>query len=497
MKYQSTRGDEIKISAAEAIAKGLSNDGGLYVPEKFPSIDAEKIIELKSKHYSERSAEIMGLYLDDFGSKELHQYTKEAYSTPGFDHPEIAPLYKLDSNTHFLELWHGPTAAFKDMALQVMPRLLTASLRKIGEEREVCILVATSGDTGKAALEGYRDVPGTKIMVFYPDNGVSEVQKLQMTSQRGSNVNVVAVRGNFDDTQTGVKAIFKDSGFAQILEHRGCFLSSANSINWGRFVPQIAYYVSAYCDLLCNGEIKAGDKINFCVPTGNFGNILAGYYAYRMGLPVNRLICASNRNDVLTQFINTGVYDKNRAFYTTISPSMDILVSSNLERLLFELSDKDGEIVASYMNALSDNGQYSVPADVLQRIRGVFASGYCSEEDTMATIAGTWKNSGYLIDTHTAVAYKALRDYRMSSGDGTPAVVISTASPFKFCDSVLTALGHKTNRRGVGLIDELTEITGLSAPAPLTGLKTQTERFNTVINKGDMINAVMEFMGGQ
>jgi len=436
----------------------------------------------------------MGKYLDGFSVAELERYAGEAYCEPGFDHPDIAPLYKLDGNIHFLELWHGPTCAFKDMALQILPRLLAAALQKSGESREVCILVATSGDTGKAALEGFCDVPGTNIMVFYPRDGVSDVQKLQMTSQSGGNVNVVAVGGNFDDAQTGVKAIFSDGVLRDELDKKGYFLSSANSINWGRLVPQIAYYVSAYCDLIACGQIKPGDRINYCVPTGNFGNILAAWYALRMGLPVNKLICASNRNDVLTQFINTGVYDKNRSFYTTASPSMDILVSSNLERLLFELSGKDGGAVAGYMSALSGAGRYEVPARIRDEAKLVLAGGWCSEKDTMGAIAETFNKHNYLIDTHTAVGYKVLCDYRADSGDESPCVVVSTASPFKFCDSVIMALGKKAPDIGVNLLDTLAEITGCAIPAPLATLKDKVPRFKRSVPPSEMKAAVREFL---
>jgi len=474
--------------------RGLSEDGGLFVPESLPKLSMDDIARLAAKPYKDRAAYVMGLFLEEFSAEELGRYTSEAYCAPGFDHPAIAPLYKLDGNTHFLELWHGPTSAFKDMALQMLPRLLIASLRKTGEEREVCILVATSGDTGKAALEGFSDVHGTRIMVFYPRDGVSDVQKLQMTTQEGGNVNVVAVEGNFDDAQTGVKAIFSDAGFREELDTQGCFLSSANSINWGRLVPQIAYYVSAYCDLLLEGVIALGDKINFCVPTGNFGNILAAYYAERIGLPVNKLICASNRNDVLTQFINTGVYDKNRPFHTTVSPSMDILVSSNLERLLFELSGKDGSAASGYMSALASTGRYEVPAPVRDEVGRVFAGGWCSEEDTMGTIAGAFHGHDYLIDTHTAVAYKVLGDYRSKSGDATPTVVVSTASPFKFCDSVLRAIGRPCEAGGVALIDALADAAGCAAPAQLSALRGKSPRFLDSVAPDGMKAAVKAFL---
>ena len=494
MLYQSTRGGGGKITSAGAITKGLSDDGGLYVPESFPLLSPDTIKILSAQTYSERAASILGMFLSDYSAQELSLYTSQAYRAPGFDHPDIAPLRKTDSGTYFLELWHGPTCAFKDMALQMLPRLLASALLKTNEKREVCILVATSGDTGKAALEGFYDVKGTKIMVFYPLDGVSEIQKLQMISQCGENVNVVAVKGNFDDAQTGVKTIFSDESFRSELDRRGYFLSSANSINWGRLVPQIAYYVSAYCDLLSSGEVKNGDRINFCVPTGNFGNILAGYYAEKMGLPINKLICASNCNDVLTDFIETGVYDKNRQFYTTISPSMDILVSSNLERLLFELSGKDGGAVSGYMSALSGYGRYEVPNTVRDELNRIFAGERCSEDETYKTIADTFSTYNYLIDTHTAVAYKALADYRASSGDDTSSVVVSTASPYKFCDSVLEALGHKTQSDGLEIIDVLEMYSGCAIPEPLATLRSKTPRFLDSVPVDGMKDAVRKFL---
>ena len=496
MLYQSTRGSGLRITAAEAIAQGLAEDGGLLAPESFPRLEPETLSELAKKPYNERAAYIMGLFLEDFSAEEISRYSSEAYKEPGFSNPAIAPLFKLDRNTHFLELWHGPTCAFKDMALQILPHLLAASLRKTGEKRAVCMLVATSGDTGKAALEGFRDVPGTKITVFYPRDGVSDVQKLQMTSQEGDNVNVYAVEGNFDDTQTGVKEIFSDEALRRELSDRGYFLSSANSINWGRLLPQIAYYISSYCDLLAGGEIKLSDDVNFCVPTGNFGNILAAYYAEKIGLPVKKLICASNRNDVLTQFINTGVYDKNRPFYTTVSPSMDILVSSNLERLLFELSGKDGSAVSAYMSALSANGRYAVMPAIRDEIQRVFAGGWCSEEDTARTIGETYSKNNYLIDTHTAVAYKVLCDYRSDTGDETPTVVVSTASPFKFCDSVLSALGKPCAQEGTALIDILSETTGCMIPAPLAAIKEKTQRFPGCVTPDGMKKVVTDSLKG-
>jgi len=382
------------------------------------------------------------------------------------------------------------------MALQMLPELLVASLRKTEEKRKVCILVATSGDTGKAALDGFKDVDGTKIMVFYPSDGVSDVQKLQMTTQEGGNVNVVAIEGNFDDAQTGVKMIFSDETLRKELSDTGFLLSSANSINWGRLVPQIAYYFSAYCDMLACGEIELGDKINFCVPTGNFGNILAAYYAEKMGLPIGKLICASNKNDVLTQFISTGTYDKNRQFFTTASPSMDILVSSNLERFLFEASGKDGEAVSKLMSELDRGGLYNAPDSVKTEIQRIFDCSMCSEDDTMNTIKDVFTNQNYLIDTHTAVAYKVLKDYRDKTGDKRPAIVVSTASPFKFCDNVLGALNTPLDGAGLKLLDTLSQATGNPIPAPLKELEGKKQRFSSAVKAEQMKAEVIKFLRG-
>ena len=494
MLYQSTRGDLKKITSAQAIAQGLSEDGGLFVPESFPKISQQDLINMVSKPYSERAAFVMSLFLSDFTYEEICGFAVEAYCEPSFDNAAIAPVHKLDGNTYFLELWHGPTSAFKDMALQMLPRLLVASLRKTEEKREVCILVATSGDTGKAALDGFKDVLGTKIIVFYPSEGVSDVQQLQMTTQEGGNVHVIAVEGNFDDAQTGVKMIFSDETLREELDKAGFFLSSANSINWGRLVPQIAYYVSAYVDLLANKEITLGDKINFCVPTGNFGNILAAYYAEKMGLPIGKLICASNRNDVLTQFIETGTYDKNREFFTTASPSMDILVSSNLERLLYEITGKDGDAVSDYMNTLDKHGRYDIIESYMKEIDRIFAAGSCSETETNNTLADCFNRCNYLMDTHTSVAYKVLRDYRAKSADATPTVVVSTASPFKFCDSVLEALDHPQTGTGLELLSTLSSATGNPVPAPLANLDGKKPRFSGAVPTSQMKAEVLKFL---
>ena len=362
MMYTSTRDSGKRVSAARAIASGLAPDGGLFVPEVIPTVDREMLGKLCGMRYQDRALFVLEQYLEDFSRAELEEDVAAAYGSQ-FDDAAVAPVKLLRDGTAVLELYHGPTCAFKDMALQMLPHLLTASLKKCGEEREVCILVATSGDTGKAALEGFADIPRTKIIVFYPENGVSDVQKLQMTSQSGENVLVSAVKGNFDDAQTGVKLIFGNEEFAEQLGQKGWFLSSANSINWGRLLPQVVYYFSAYCDLVNSGKVTLGEPVNFVVPTGNFGDILAGWYAKQMGLPVHKLVCASNANNVLTDFIRTGTYDRNRPFYTTTSPSMDILVSSNLERLLYCLTG-DARQVAGYMQELKESGRYTVSEEL-------------------------------------------------------------------------------------------------------------------------------------
>jgi len=489
MNYYSTRDSSKKVSAAQAIAQGLAPDGGLFIPETIPTVTAEELEKLCKLDYRERAVTIMGKYLKEFTADELRGFVKDAYAD-NYDSAAIAPTVFLNDQTGVLELWHGPTCAFKDMALQMLPRLLVASLKKLGENRKVCILVATSGDTGKAALEGFADVPGTSIVVFYPRDGVSDVQKLQMTTQRGENVFVSAVEGNFDDAQTGVKKIFSDRDFAEALDKKGCFLSSANSINWGRLLPQIVYYFSAYCDYVNSGKLKMGDKVDFCVPTGNFGDILAGWYAKKMGLPVRKLICASNKNRVLTDFFETGVYDRNRAFYTTISPSMDILVSSNLERLLSIVAGE--EKLKVWMEELKTSGRYDVGPAVLQTLRADFDCGCATDEEAKAAI-GRLYQEGYLMDTHTADAYAVL-EQRRAAGETFPTVLVSTASPFKFCDSVLDALGEPAKVSGATLIDRLSEKTSQKAPKPLFALGTRAVRFTDSTKKEQMPNVVMDFL---
>ena len=494
MYYLSTRDKTLNYTPAQAIAQGLSREGGLFLPEHIPALPANALEQLKEMTYQQRAVYVMSLYLDGFSEAELTDYAQKAYGPDKFDTPEVAPVRKLDDGTWCLELWHGPTCAFKDMALQMLPHLLSASLVKTQEERTVCILVATSGDTGKGALEGFKNVDHTRIMVFYPKDGVSEVQELQMRTQEGDNVGVCSVVGNFDDAQTGVKKLFSDEKLREVLNERGYFFSSANSINWGRVLPQIVYYISAYADLLKAGAIENGQAINICVPTGNFGNILAAYYAKRMGLPVNKLICASNSNNVLTDFLNTGVYDRNRPFYTTVSPSMDILISSNLERLLYALSGEDDALVADYMAQLNATGRYEVNDAIKAELAKFFAAGCTGEEETKATIGKVWKEHGYLIDTHTAVGVHVREHYRETTGDNTLTIVASTASPFKFGDAVLEAMGETEIPSGIALLDRLSNVSGLPTPAPLAALKTKQPRFDQCVEKDAMEQAVLDFL---
>ena len=494
MQYISTRDPGRKFSASQAIVQGLAEDGGLLTPIYLPRLPKTALEDMMNMSYQQRAVYVMKMFLEEFSVKELSDFAAAAYGPSKFDTSEVAPVKTLDDNTYCLELWHGPTCAFKDMALQMLPHLLSASLVKTEEEKTVCILVATSGDTGKGALEGFRDVDHTKILVFYPKDGVSQVQQLQMVTQEGSNVGVCSVVGNFDDAQTGVKKLFNDEQLRQELAQRGYFLSSANSINWGRVLPQVVYYLSAYCDLLKAEKITLGDPINICVPTGNFGNILAAYFAAEMGMPVNRLICASNHNNVLTDFIRTGVYDKNRTFYNTMSPSMDILVSSNLERLLYILTGGDTAQVQDYMKQLSDSGRYEVSKAVKDKIQKRFSAYFCDDQETQRVIGEIDKKYGYVIDPHTAVGFSALEQYRKESGDMTPAVVASTASPFKFGDSVLGGLGVQTKAGGLDLLDELSEKTGLPVPAPLASLRNKEVRFTQVVEKDHMVDAVLSML---
>lgn len=497
MNYQSTRGGVSDVSAAYAIKNGIASDGGLFVPMNGVKLSIDEISKLAALSYTELAAEILGMFLTDYSHEELIECTTGAYTKEKFETDSIAPVYKLDGNTYILELWHGPTCAFKDMALQILPHLLTRAIKKTGEDKEVVILVATSGDTGKAALEGFKNVPGTRIQVFYPDNGVSEIQKLQMTTQEGNNVDVVAVKGNFDDAQTGVKKIFTDKTFGDAIAEKGFAFSSANSINWGRLAPQIVYYFASYCDLLRNSEINAGDKINICVPTGNFGNILAAYYAKSMGLPVGKLICASNINNVLTDFINTGVYDRNRIFETTVSPSMDILISSNLERFLFHASNGNSSLVSDYMKQLSDNGRYEVNDDLKAIIKDNFYAYCCDDETTIETIRKTYAEYDYIVDTHTAVGVHAYNRYVEETGDVTKTVIASTANPFKFNNSVLSALVSKKeleDKDEFQLLQMLSDKGNIRIPKSLKELKNKFVRFNTVCDRENLKEETSRFL---
>ncbi len=496
MKYKSTRNPQIKITSAQAIAQGLSHEGGLFVPEELPKMGENDILNLCEKSYAERAFEIFRLFLEDFSDEEIRYCVENAYGG-NFDTENIAEISHLLKGTYILELWHGPTCAFKDMALQILPYLLTVSAKKTIPDKKTAILVATSGDTGKAALEGFKNVEGTTISVFYPEEGVSDMQKRQMQTQEGDNVFVCAVKGNFDDCQNGVKAIFTDKNFASELEKNGIVLSSANSINWGRLCPQIVYYISAYAELIKNEEIRYGEKINIVVPTGNFGNILAAYYAKEMGLPINKLICASNANNILTDFINTGVYDRNREFYTTISPSMDILISSNLERLLYHLSGENTDLVNKWFSSLKENGIYEVTPEVKEKISGLFYAGCCNDKETKAAIKDCFGSYSYLMDTHTAVAYKVYGDYKKSTGDNTKTVIASTANPYKFGAAVFEALGGINSGEGTDefdIIEKLEAMTKTVIPEPLAATKNKAVRFRDVIEREKMPETVMNFL---
>ena len=495
MYYKSTRDSSVNVTSAQAIAQGISVDGGLFVPSEIPSISMEDIKKLGGMDYRERAKFVFSKFLTDYTQAEIAYCVDGAYNTKSFDSDNIAELAHLFDGTYMLELWHGPTCAFKDMALQILPYLLTTATKKINLDKKVVILVATSGDTGKAALEGFKDVEGTSILVFYPDNGVSAMQKKQMTTQEGSNVGVCAIKGNFDDAQNGVKAIFTNDEIKNKLADNGFMFSSANSINWGRLSPQIVYYVSVYAQLLADGQINEGEKVNIVVPTGNFGNILAAYYAKHMGIPVNKLICASNANNVLTDFLTTGIYDRNRQFHATISPSMDILISSNLERLLYLLCGENDAQIREWFGALAQTGRYEVSEDVKKALFDEFYAGCCNDEQTKATIKEYYEKFSYTCDTHTAVAVKVYEDYVKATGDKTKTVIASTASPYKFSGSVLSAIGIDTGKDEFELVEQLAECSKLPVPDSLAALKTKKVRFDKVIDKSDMKNFVFETLG--
>ena len=496
MEYCSTRNSSLRVSAAQAIAQGISADGGLFTPVDLPQLSGAQLEAMRGMNYMQRAEMILGLFLTDYTPEEIHDCVAAAYAPEKFGGGSPAPLVQLDERKSVLELWHGPTCAFKDMALQILPHLMTRALRKTHADRTAVILVATSGDTGKAALEGFRDVPGTRMVVFYPEHGVSNMQKRQMCTQEGDNVAVCAIHGNFDDAQSGVKALFTDPDMVHRLNEAGMQFSSANSINWGRLLPQIVYYFSAYCDRFAEQPEEFGAPINFVVPTGNFGNILAAYYAKRMGLPVHRLICASNSNNVLTDFILTGTYDRNRLFYTTDSPSMDILISSNLERLLFELSGHDSDEVSGYMKQLAARGKYQVPEARMAQLRETFSGEYCTDQEARVQLADDYEQYHYLMDTHTAVAAGAYFKYYRNTEDETPTVIVSTASPYKFADAVLRAVSHQpVPDDDFARLRALRECTGVPVPAPLEALQTKPVRFTEHCEKKEMKQAVLSMLG--
>lgn len=496
MFYNSTRNSNVRVSSAEAITQGISSEGGLFVPESIPELSLDEIKAVGEMKYADRAAFVFSKFLTDFTDAEIHYCTDNAYNTKNFETESIAELAHLFDGTYMLELWHGPTCAFKDIALQILPYFLTTSAKKIDLDKKIVILVATSGDTGKAALEGFKDVEGTSILVFYPEDGVSPMQKRQMKTQEGQNVGVCAIKGNFDDCQNGVKSIFTDNDVKAILDEKGMMFSSANSINWGRLVPQIVYYISAYAELVKDGEIELGEKINIVVPTGNFGNILAAYYAKHMGIPVNKLICASNINNVLTDFINTGVYDRNRQFYATVSPSMDILISSNLERLLYLMTGRNDAVIRDWFGKLTDEGRYEVDDDVKAKLREEFCAGYCDDEQTKAAIHAVYEKYSYTCDTHTAVAVKVYNDYKASTGDTTKTVIASTASPYKFSAAVLEAVDSKKyDIDEYAMVEKLAELSKLPVPEAIAGLRTKPERFADVIEKTEQKAYVLGKLG--
>ncbi len=497
MKFISTRGGE-SVTAARAIVQGIASDGGLFVPETFPAVSGEELAAMLAMDYAERTAFVLKKYLDEYDADELLAAIREAYSR--FDDGDAAPLVRVENGMYMLELYHGPTCAFKDMALTVLPYLLRKGCDLCGIKEEVLILVATSGDTGKAALEGFKDAKGVKITVFYPDEGVSKMQRLQMCTQEGDNVNVVAIKGNFDDCQTGVKKIFSSKECVEKLKAKNIVLSSANSINFGRLAPQIAYYFSAYCDLVSSQQIAMGDKVDFTVPTGNFGNILAAYYAKRMGLPVGKLVCASNENNVLTDFWKKGIYDCKRPFRLTMSPSMDILVSSNLERLVFELSGRNTALTAERMNSLAGKGKYSVTPEELKAYRELFYAGYAGEEDTVECIYEFFMDYGYPMDTHTGVAMKVAQEYAAfveedNETEAHPMVVVSTASPYKFPQAVYYALTGNDVKDSFKGIKRINLITAMKVPESLKAIRYKPVRFKTCVPPAKMFDEVLNFIG--
>ncbi len=496
MKYISTRGNYDKVEAAEAIRTGMVPTGGLFVPESIPEISLDKINDMKDKTYQEIALSVIEKFLTDYSKEELEESINAAYNENNFPVEEVAPIMKLRDNLYILELWHGPTAAFKDMALQLMPQLLVRAMKKLDTDKEVVILVATSGDTGKAALEGFKDVEGVKIIVFYPAEGVSKIQEVQMTTTTGNNTSVVAVEGNFDDCQTAVKSIFADQEFNKQINQNSYQFSSANSINWGRLVPQIVYYFSTYSYLLKEQLIKAGDKINVSVPTGNFGNILAAYYAYKMGLPINKFICASNDNKVLTDFLANGVYDANRDFKRTISPSMDILISSNLERFLFEITDHNSDKINKWYNDLKENGSFKVDEQTLRKMKSIFVGNYTTEKEARLTIADIFKEHKYAVDPHTAVGVDVYQKYYQQENDETITIVDSTANPYKFAEAVLDSISHTDDDNNqYENLNILQEITGMKIHRALQNLDDKEIRHKRKCSSDSIRKEILDILG--
>lgn len=490
LMYKSTRSDET-VTASQAILKGLASDGGLFVPTMIPKLSVS-FDELAKMSYKETAYAVMKEFLTDFTKEELMNCIERAYDKK-FDTEEIAPITKAEG-AYYLELFHGATIAFKDMALSILPHLLTTSAKKNNVENEIVILTATSGDTGKAAMAGFADVPGTKIIVFYPKGGVSPIQEKQMVTQKGKNTFVVGINGNFDEAQSGVKAIFSNKELAEEMNCAGYQFSSANSINIGRLVPQVVYYVYAYAKLLANGEIEAGEKINVVVPTGNFGNILAAYYAKNMGLPINKFVCASNENRVLYDFFTTGTYDKNRKFILTTSPSMDILISSNLERLIYRIAGNDSNKNRELMSALNSNGKYEITAEMKAELKDFYGN-YASEEETADIIKHLYEETGYVIDTHTAVAAVVYNKYKGDTEDSTKTVIASTASPFKFTRSVMNSIDKKYDSMGdFELVDELSKIANVNVPNAIEEIRTAKTLHDTVCDVNEMVSVVKDYL---
>ena len=497
MSFYSTRGGAC-VTASQAILWGLAKDGGLYVPSMFPQLSKEQVFSFCDLSYQKTAERILGGFLEDFSKEEIHHAVQAAYSTANFDDPAVVPLKQLDERVHVMELFHGPTLAFKDIALKLLPYLVRLAAKKNEENREISIMVATSGDTGKAALEGFRDVEGTNCTVFYPHEGVSPMQLLQMVTTEGDNTHVIGVKGNFDDAQTGVKNLFSSAEFREKMDAMGKMPSSANSINFGRLVPQVVYYFTAYAQLVCHGKMRMGQPLNFVVPTGNFGDILAGYYAKRMGLPVGKLICASNRNNVLSDFFSDGIYYTHRTFFKTMSPSMDILISSNLERLLYESAGRDAGVVNDWMESLKSSGSFSIGAQRLQELRQTFEAGFADDLMTADEINRVYNHSGYLMDPHTAVASHVQREYHAKTGDFSQTVILATASPYKFSGDVLAALKGKQAVDGLDAFacaEMLEKTTGVPIPRQIKALKTMPVRHQTVCEIEDMQNAMIKELG--